>query len=204
MTRKDAERQLDYVRGLRIRLLGDRVLQEIAWKAVGLLGWPDIFDAEYVALTQLHIGHRTGPRPAHPDAGHRPRHQRHPRGSSALEEIGNSCLREGDPGQARTCSRHPASISASAPSGPARPANPPERRADIHHSPGARRRPVTRVPARVISSAATLSAGLSGAPQRRRSPCQPGGLRQGYGEKGCCPFPARSRPGRRSSPKGCG
>jgi hypothetical protein len=26
MTRKDAERQLEYVRGLRIRLLGDRVL----------------------------------------------------------------------------------------------------------------------------------------------------------------------------------
>jgi predicted nucleic acid-binding protein len=54
MTRRDAERQLDYVRGLRIRLLGDRVLQEVAWKAAGLLGWPDTFDAEYVALTQLH------------------------------------------------------------------------------------------------------------------------------------------------------
>ena len=33
MTRKDAERQLNYVRGLRIRLLGDRVLQNVAWKA---------------------------------------------------------------------------------------------------------------------------------------------------------------------------
>ena len=33
MTRRDAERQLSYVRGLRIRLWGDRVLQEIAWKA---------------------------------------------------------------------------------------------------------------------------------------------------------------------------
>jgi predicted nucleic acid-binding protein len=54
MTRKDAERQLEYVRGLRIRLLGDRVLQGVAWKAAGLLGWPDTFDAEYVALTQLH------------------------------------------------------------------------------------------------------------------------------------------------------
>ena len=54
MTRKDAERQLEYVRGLRIRLLGDRVLQNVAWKAAGLLGWPDTFDAEYVALTQLH------------------------------------------------------------------------------------------------------------------------------------------------------
>ena len=55
MTRKDAERQLEYVRGLRIRLLGDhRVLQNVAWKAAGQLGWPDTFDAEYVALTQLH------------------------------------------------------------------------------------------------------------------------------------------------------
>jgi len=54
MIRKDAERQLEYVRGLRIRLLGDRVLQNVAWKAAVLLGWPDTFDAEYVALTQLH------------------------------------------------------------------------------------------------------------------------------------------------------
>lgn len=54
MTRKEAERQLDYVRGLRIRLLGDRVLQGVAWKTASLLGWPATFDAEYVALTQLH------------------------------------------------------------------------------------------------------------------------------------------------------
>ena len=54
MTRKDAEQQLEYVRGLRIRLLGDRVLQNVAWKAAVLLGWPDTLDAEYVALTQLH------------------------------------------------------------------------------------------------------------------------------------------------------
>ena len=40
MTRKDAERQLEYVRGLRIRLVGDRVLQGVAWKAAVLLGWP--------------------------------------------------------------------------------------------------------------------------------------------------------------------
>ncbi|HTX29149.1 MAG TPA: hypothetical protein VME19_19260 [Streptosporangiaceae bacterium] len=53
MTRKDAERQLDYVRGLRIRLLGDRVLQNLAWTVAGQLGWPDTLDAEYVALTQL-------------------------------------------------------------------------------------------------------------------------------------------------------
>lgn len=54
MTRKDAERQLNYLRALRMRLLGDRVLQSVAWKTASLLGWPDTFDAEYVALTQLH------------------------------------------------------------------------------------------------------------------------------------------------------
>ena len=53
MTRKDAERRLSYIRGLRIRLLGDRVLQAAAWKIAGQLGWPDTFAAEYVALTQL-------------------------------------------------------------------------------------------------------------------------------------------------------
>jgi len=39
MTKKDAERQLTYVRGLRIRLLGDRVLQNVAWKVADQLGW---------------------------------------------------------------------------------------------------------------------------------------------------------------------
>ena len=53
MTKRDADRQLNYVRGLRIRLLGDRVLQNVAWKIADQLGWPDTFHAEYVALTQL-------------------------------------------------------------------------------------------------------------------------------------------------------
>ena len=39
---------------LRIRLLGDRVLQNVAWEVAEQLGWPDTFDAEYVALTRLH------------------------------------------------------------------------------------------------------------------------------------------------------
>ena len=64
LTRRDAGRQLGYVRGLRIRLLGDRVLQGVAWKAAGLLGWPDTFVAEYVALTQLHADALITPRPA--------------------------------------------------------------------------------------------------------------------------------------------
>ena len=53
LTKQDAERLLDYVRGLRIRLLGDRVLQNVAWKVAERLGWPDTYDAEYIALTQL-------------------------------------------------------------------------------------------------------------------------------------------------------
>jgi len=53
MEKRDAERRLSYMRGLRIRLLGDRVLQNVAWKIASQLGWPDTFDAEYVALTQL-------------------------------------------------------------------------------------------------------------------------------------------------------
>ena len=53
LTKKDAERRLDYVRGLRMRLLGDRVLQSVAWKVADGLGWSDTYDAEYVALTQL-------------------------------------------------------------------------------------------------------------------------------------------------------
>lgn len=53
LTKQAAERQLDYVRSMRIRLLGDRVLQSVAWKIADQLGWPDTFDAEYIALTQL-------------------------------------------------------------------------------------------------------------------------------------------------------
>jgi predicted nucleic acid-binding protein len=53
MTKKDADRLLNQVRGLRIRLLGDRVLQNVAWKIADQLGWTDTFTAEYIALTQL-------------------------------------------------------------------------------------------------------------------------------------------------------
>ncbi len=54
LDRKEAQRRLDHVRGLRIRLLGDRVLQNVAWQVAEQLGWSDTFAAEYVALTQLH------------------------------------------------------------------------------------------------------------------------------------------------------
>lgn len=53
LTKKEAEQRLDYVRQLRIRLLGDRVLQSVAWTVADQLGWSETFRAEYVALTQL-------------------------------------------------------------------------------------------------------------------------------------------------------
>lgn len=53
LTKEEADERLSYLRGLRIRLLGDRVLQRVAWKIADDLGWPDTFDAENVALTQL-------------------------------------------------------------------------------------------------------------------------------------------------------
>jgi predicted nucleic acid-binding protein len=53
LTKKDADQRLDYVRGLRMRLLGDRVLQAVAWKVAEQMGWSDTYDAEYVALTEL-------------------------------------------------------------------------------------------------------------------------------------------------------
>ncbi|MFI5611159.1 type II toxin-antitoxin system VapC family toxin [Amycolatopsis sp. NPDC051903] len=54
LPKKAAERQLDFIRGLRIRLLGDRVLQATAWKVAEELGWADTYAAEYVALARLH------------------------------------------------------------------------------------------------------------------------------------------------------
>ncbi len=53
MTTTEADHHLDYIRGLRIRLLGDRVLQSVAWKIADQLGMHDTFTAEYLALTTL-------------------------------------------------------------------------------------------------------------------------------------------------------
>ena len=53
MAKRDADRYLAYVRGLRLRLLGDRVLQKVAWQVADQLGWQETYDAEYIALTQL-------------------------------------------------------------------------------------------------------------------------------------------------------
>ena len=48
-----ARNRLARIRGMRIRLLGDAVLQRRAWELADQLGWASTYDAEYVALTQL-------------------------------------------------------------------------------------------------------------------------------------------------------
>lgn len=53
LTKQEADGYLDHIRSLKIRLLGDRVLQANAWKIAAELGWDDTFTAEYVALTRL-------------------------------------------------------------------------------------------------------------------------------------------------------
>jgi predicted nucleic acid-binding protein len=49
----DAREQLTGARAIKIRLLGDAVLQRNAWEIADRLGWPDTYDAEYLALTRL-------------------------------------------------------------------------------------------------------------------------------------------------------
>ncbi len=53
LEKRAADIQLDYLRKLRIRLLGDRVLQRHAWSIASKLDWPDTYWAEYIAVTQL-------------------------------------------------------------------------------------------------------------------------------------------------------
>ncbi len=41
------------INSMKVRFLGDKVLQHQAWKVADQLGWETTFDAEFVALTQL-------------------------------------------------------------------------------------------------------------------------------------------------------
>ena len=38
---------------LRSQVLGDAVLQKVAWEVADRLGWDETYDAEYIALTKL-------------------------------------------------------------------------------------------------------------------------------------------------------
>lgn len=53
MDEPEARSALDRIRKLRMRLLGDRVLQDGAWKMAAELDLPDTLDVEYIALTRL-------------------------------------------------------------------------------------------------------------------------------------------------------
>src|SRR4051812_38927331 len=48
-----ARERLNRIRGMKIRLLGDAVLQRRAWELADQLRWASTYDAEYIALTQL-------------------------------------------------------------------------------------------------------------------------------------------------------
>ena len=48
-----ARNRLTHIRRMKIRLLGDAVLQRRAWELADQLGWASTYNAEYVALTQL-------------------------------------------------------------------------------------------------------------------------------------------------------
>ena len=41
------------INSLKVRFLGDKVLQRTAWRVAEQLGWETTYDAEFVALTQL-------------------------------------------------------------------------------------------------------------------------------------------------------
>ena len=41
------------INSLKVRFLGDKVLQQRAWAVAEQLGWETTYDAEFIALTQL-------------------------------------------------------------------------------------------------------------------------------------------------------
>src|SRR5690349_7427504 len=49
----DGIERVTRINSLKVRFLGDKVLQRTAWRIADQLGWETTFDAEFVALTQL-------------------------------------------------------------------------------------------------------------------------------------------------------
>jgi indolepyruvate ferredoxin oxidoreductase alpha subunit len=49
----EGRERLMRINSLKVRFLGDKVLQSRAWQVADQLGWETTYDAEYVALTQL-------------------------------------------------------------------------------------------------------------------------------------------------------
>jgi indolepyruvate ferredoxin oxidoreductase alpha subunit len=53
ITSAEGRERVRRINSLKVRFLGDKVLQTTAWKVADELGWETTHDAEYVALTQL-------------------------------------------------------------------------------------------------------------------------------------------------------
>ena len=53
ITAEDGRERVRRINSLKVRFLGDKVLQSKAWHVADQLGWETTYDAEYVALTQL-------------------------------------------------------------------------------------------------------------------------------------------------------
>ena len=49
----DGLERVTRINSLKVRFLGDKVLQRTAWRVADQLGWETTSDAEFVALTQL-------------------------------------------------------------------------------------------------------------------------------------------------------
>jgi indolepyruvate ferredoxin oxidoreductase alpha subunit len=49
----EGRERLKRINSLKVRFLGDKVLQQTAWRVADQLGWETTDDAEFVALTQL-------------------------------------------------------------------------------------------------------------------------------------------------------
>jgi len=49
----DGLERVTRINSLKVRFLGDKVLQRTAWRVAEQLGWETTYDAEFVALTQL-------------------------------------------------------------------------------------------------------------------------------------------------------
>jgi len=53
ITRAEGLERVRRINSLKVRFLGDKVLQATAWKVAEKLGWETTYTAEFVALTQL-------------------------------------------------------------------------------------------------------------------------------------------------------
>ena len=53
ITATDGMERVTKINSLKVRFLGDKVLQRTAWRVADQLGWETTSDAEFVALTQL-------------------------------------------------------------------------------------------------------------------------------------------------------